>query len=166
MATYNAEEVYRIGIEIEKNGRQFYQAAAEATSDPDIAALMRELAAWEDRHVALFTELAAGLPDGAGSGDALDPDGDVQRYLKAAADSHVFLQKGLDVAELARGCTGPEDVLKLALRFEKDSVVLYSTMQQLVPKDLGQETISSLALEEMQHVSIIQEKLAVLGGDG
>lgn len=162
---YNAEEVYRIGVEIEKNGKQFYERTAAAASDGDIRNLLTELSNWEDAHITLFEELAAGLPGGATSGETLDPDSDMQRYLKAVADSHVFLKKGLDIAALADGCRTASDVLNLAMRFEKDSVVLYSALEGMVPDHLGKGTIARLRQEEIAHVSLIQEKLETLDGD-
>jgi len=161
--TYNAEEIYRIGVEIERNGRRFYEDAAKAAADSDLKRLLTDLAGWEASHVKLFEDLQAALPKAATSGDAFDPDGDVQRYLKAAADSHVFLQASLDIPALVRACRGARDVLAMALRFEKDSVVLYTVMRDLVPKRLGQKTVERLLHEEIAHVSMIQERLAALG---
>ena len=41
--------------------------------------------------------------------------------------------------------------------FEKDSVVLYTAMKDLVPENLGKETIDKLIKEEMSHISLIQD---------
>ncbi len=160
---YNAEEVYRIGIEIEKNGRLFYRRSADKSDDPDLKRLFKELAAWEESHVSLFEQLASELPQNATSGLAMDPDGDMDRYLKASADSHVFRlgQEGFDA--LVDGCRTAQDALKLALRFEKDSVGLYRALQDAVPEELGKKTIERLAREETSHVTLIHEKLVALG---
>lgn len=162
---YNAEEIYTVGVEIEKNGRRFYELTAAAADDPDVAKLLKELSSWENSHVALFEQLAGQLPENAKSGESIDPDEDMQRYLKAVADSHVFLQRGIDIDAIAQGCGTAVDVLEMALRFEKDSVVLYTTMQQMVPEHLGKGTVERLAREEIAHVSLIQSKLAMLRGD-
>ncbi len=162
---YNAEEIYTVGVEIEKNGRRFYERTAAAADDPDVAKLLKELSAWEDSHVTLFERLASELPENARSGEAIDPDEDMQRYLKAVADSHVFLRSE-DIDGIAQSCTTAVDVLEMALRFEKDSVVLYTTMQQMVPEHLGKPTIHRLAREEIEHVSLIQSKLATLKDSG
>ncbi|MBD3239400.1 MAG: hypothetical protein GF331_02355 [Chitinivibrionales bacterium] len=161
---YNAEEIYTIGVEIEKNGKRYYDRTAAAADDPDVAKLLKELSSWEDSHVALFEQLATQLPENAKSGETIDPDEDMQRYLKAVADSHVFLQKDIDIDAVAQGCKTAVDVLEMALRFEKDSVVLYTTMQHMVPEHLGKRTIGRLAQEEIAHVSLIQSKLTVLKG--
>ena len=43
--------------------------------------------------------------------------------------------------------------------FEKDSVVLYSAMRSMVPEDLGQNHVEKLINEELQHISMLTEKL-------
>lgn len=163
MATmFNANEVYQIGVEIEKNGREFYRAAASVAEDPDTEKFFKDLAAWEESHVELFETLKRQLPaEGAGF-DVSDPDGEMARYLKANADSHVFVIN-TDMPQLVQECGSPEEILKLAMRFEKDSVALYSSMKNLVPEDLGRDTVDRLIQEELSHVSFLQARIESLG---
>lgn len=158
--TYNAQEVYEIGIEIEKNGRRFYLSAAEKAEEEELKKFFTGLADWEQHHIELFEQLKSHL---AQSDDRYDPDEDAHKYMKATADSHVFLA-GADVDKLMEGCNNAEDALALALRFEKDSVVLYSSMKGLVREDLGRESIDKLINEEIIHVSYITAKLETLRG--
>jgi rubrerythrin len=150
---YNSHEVFEIGITIEKNGRAFYGAAAGGAKDPDMRKFFEELARWEDSHVKLFEELKARLPD-----EKLSPDTDAENqyhaYLRSTAGSHVF-RGDTDPAKMAAGRNGPLDVLRIALQFEKDSVVLYVSMKALVPAHLGKKTIDTLIEEEMKHVQMI-----------
>ncbi|MFW6170583.1 MAG: ferritin-like domain-containing protein [Planctomycetota bacterium] len=162
MATmFNANEVYQIGVEIEKNGKEFYLAAASAAEDPETEKLFRDLSAWEDTHVALFETLQQQLPAEGGGFDVSDPDGEMTRYLKANADSHVFVIN-TDMSQLVQDCGSPDEVLKLAVRFEKDSVALYSSMKNVVPEDMGRETIDRLIQEELSHVSFLQTRIESL----
>lgn len=159
--TYNAFEIFEIGVQIEKNGKAFYEQAAGRTDVPNQKKLFSELSEWEAGHVDLFERLKDELPSAAGGADLYDPDGDMQRYLKAAADSHVFL-RSLKVGELVDGCKDAREVLLLALQFEKDSVVLYSTMKEVVPPSLGRDRIETLIKEELSHIAFIQNRLASL----
>lgn len=157
-AMFNANEVYQMGVEIEKNGRAFYEAAAERAEDPAIEKLFKELSAWEDGHVMLFENLKNDLPPDAGGFDVADPDGEMGRYLKANADSHVFVVNK-DMSALVQSCGSPQETLELAIRFEKDSVALYSSMKNVVPADLGREKIERLIQEELSHVSYLQAQI-------
>jgi rubrerythrin len=155
---FNAEETYRIGIEIEKNGRTFYETAAKRTADPAVAKLFADLARWEDGHVETFSELLAAF-DKPGAAETMeDVNDEVLGYLHAAADSHVFGPHS-DPAALAAACKTPREALEKALGFEKDSVVVYTTMRMLVPAHLGRDKVDILVDEELKHITILREQI-------
>jgi rubrerythrin len=159
----NADEVFRVGGEIEANGKAFYEAAAQKADDPAVRALCRELSAWESRHVELFESLRRALPDSAREGRVFDPDSEESGYLKAAADTHVFV-KATDVGSLLAKCLTGRDILDLALGFEKDSVVFYSAMKKVVPPELAAQSIEALVEEELKHIALLtQERDKVAG---
>lgn len=159
---YNAEDIYSIGVEVEKNGQAFYAEAAKIAKDEDSKKLLEELASWELGHVSLFDELKNDLPDAVRSGeDMFDIDNDVAKYFKAAADSHVF-KKGVDIKKLLGEINDTLGVFKMALRFEKDSVVLYQGMKNMVSESMGKDKVDKLIEEEMIHVSMMQERISQL----
>jgi rubrerythrin len=158
---FNADEVYALGIEIEKNGKAFYEAAAKRSRDAEIKKFLTGLAEWENSHINLFEDLRNELSGKETDENAFDPDNEAHRYLKAAADSHIF-RKSIDVSAIVSGCKTVADVLNVAVRFEKDSVVLYNTMMGLVPAGLGKDKIERLVDEELKHVAMLHEKLEML----
>ena len=151
---FNADEIFQVGVQIERNGKSFYEKAAQKAADSKVKSLCQELAGWETRHVELFEAMRAGLPDSAREGGSFDPDSELAGYVKAAADEHVFLQNK-DVSDLVAACSSAADLLDLAIRFENDSVKFYRVMQQLVAADLGQVKLDSLIDEELRHVAIL-----------
>ena len=158
---YNAEEIFSIGVEIERNGEAFYRKAAEKADDADSKKILEELANWEKGHVALFDALKALLPEDFKSGEnQFDIDEEAQRYFKAAADSHIF-NKGVDLDAIVAGIEQTVDIFRVALGFEKDSVVLYEAMKKMVPAGMGRDKVDSLIQEEMTHVAMMQEKIAL-----
>ena len=159
---FNADEVFRIGVEIEENGKVFYEAGAAQASEPAVRELCRKLAAWETKHVELFEELRRKLPPAAREGSAFDPDSEEGAYIKATADTHVFL-RNKDVGALVRACGDGAALLDLAIAFEKDSVVFYSAMKPLVAKHLGQGGIDALIEEELRHIGILTIEKEKLG---
>jgi rubrerythrin len=161
--TYNAREIFEMGVRIEENGRAFYAAAAARPAPEGVRALLRELAEWEARHVALFESLRDGLPRQAGSAELHDPDGQAVAYLRAAADSHVF-KPSADPAAAALRCKTPGEALAVALTFEKDSVVFYTAMKRVVPPELGQDTVDRLINEEMAHIAMISQRQKEIAG--
>ena len=158
---YNANEICSIGIEIEKNGKIFYETAARRTDEKDFKKFFIELANWEDSHISIFTNLKSELNDKYQEDNVFNNDNEMHLYLKAAADSHIF-RKNLDIPSIISGCKSPIDILKIAQQFEKDSVVLYSTMIKMVPEDFGKELVQKIINEELKHISIIQNKIDIL----
>ena len=158
---FNAREVFDIGVQIEANGKAFYEAAAEKTAETVTREFFLELAAWEGQHITLFGELRDALPAGAGSAQVFDPNDEAAMYLRATADSHVFV-KNTDMAALVAGCRGPLEILDIAITFEKDSVVYYTTMKKVVAKNLGQDKVDRLIDEEIKHIGLLSQRRAKL----
>ena len=80
---YTADEIFNIGVEIEKNGRTFYEAASRAASGASVKAFFDRLAKWEIEHEKLFAALQSGLSGQAKEPVSYDPAGELGMYLKA-----------------------------------------------------------------------------------
>jgi rubrerythrin len=158
---FNAREIFDIGVQIEANGKAFYDAAAKKTAETSVREFFLELAAWEGQHIKLFSELRDALPKAAGNAPVFDPNDEAALYLQATADSHVFV-RNKDMVALVAGCKGPADILDLAMTFEKDSVVFYTTMKKVVAPNLGQDKVDRLIDEEIKHISLLSQRKARL----
>jgi len=55
-------------------------------------------------------------------------------------------------------------VLRLALGFEKDSVVFFLGIRELVPAELGKDRIDWLIRQEMAHITDLASQLRSLEG--
>jgi rubrerythrin len=160
---FSAREIFDIGVQIEVNGKAFYEAAAKKMAETATREFFRELAAWEAQHIALFNELRDALPAGAGNVPLFDPNDEAAIYLQATADSHVFV-KNKDMLGLVAGCTTPVDIIDVALTFEKDSVVFYTTMKKVVAKNLGRDKVDRLIDEEIKHIGLLVQRRATIAG--
>ena len=158
---FNAREIFDIGLQIEVNGKAFYEAAAKKTAETTTREFFLELAAWEGTHIKLFNELRDALPKAAGNVPLFDPNDEAALYLQATADSHVFV-RNKDMVGLVAGCKGPLDIIDVAMTFEKDSVVFYTTMKKVVAKNLGQDKVDRLIDEEIKHISMLAQRRAKL----
>ena len=155
--TFNAHEIFEMGVQIERNGKAFYEAAAKKASNGEVRDLFKELSTWEAGHITLFEKLRDELPADAGTADLYDPEGDAHLYLRAAADSHVFL-KNKNAEAIAAKCKDAMAALDMGVTFEKDSVVFYTTMKKVVPPALGKSTIDRIIAEEIKHIGMLIDK--------
>jgi rubrerythrin len=84
-----------------------------------------------------------------------DPDDEAGRYLEALADTRVFSGKQADTSSL-------EGIFTTALGAEKDSILFYLGMKDLVPAASGKDRIEEIIREEMRHVEILGKRLLEL----
>ena len=153
---FNADEVFRMAVQIERNGGAFYRRAAEL--QPGHGDLLLRLAAMEDGHERVFEGMRQELSAKEHELTAYDPLGEGGLYLEAMADGHGG--EGSPVA--AASLTGREsmaDILRLAIGLEKKSVLFYLGLRDMVPPLLGQSRIDRIIGEEKQHIVTLSREL-------
>ncbi len=155
---FNAAEVFDIAIEIEENGKAFYEQAIALVDDPDVKELLADLARQEVEHKNKFLELKAGLPGPASAGTVYDPDQQVNEYLKMMADQHVF-RTGEGVSDKLEAVGNATDALKMAIEFEKDTIIFFLSMQDATDEKKGRELIALLIKEEQEHLRRLSVEL-------
>jgi rubrerythrin len=152
---FNADEVFEIAEQIERNGAKFYRKAAESITDSNAKEFLIDLAKMEDDHEKMFKSMRAELSQDEKVVTTFDPDGDAERYLRALADTRIFYEKDISTDSL-------ENIFKSALTAEKDSIVFYLGMKDVVPAHLGKDKLDGIIKEEMSHIRIISDKLLEL----
>ncbi|MBW2201431.1 MAG: ferritin family protein [Deltaproteobacteria bacterium] len=152
---FNADEVFEMAEQIERNGAKFYRTAAEAVSKPADKKLLTGLAKMEDAHEKTFASLRKTLSEKETGSTVFDPEDESGSYLRALADTRVFFEKEMDVSSMAQ-------ILKSAISAEKDSIVFYLGMKEAVPSGLGKEKIEAIIKEEMSHIRLLSKELLAL----
>jgi rubrerythrin len=157
--TFNAGEIFEMAMEIERNGAKFYRKAADGDAGKASRALLLRLADMEVLHEQTFAGMKGLLSEVETASATFDPDDEAVLYLQAIADGHVFNVKA-DPSAMLKGRETAADVLKMAIGIEKDSIVFYLGIQDLVGKALGFDKINHIIREEMSHVTILSAELA------
>ena len=148
---FNADEVFDLAIRIEENGAAFYRRAAEFQSDAENRTALEKLAAMEDTHKTTFEKMKQSLSAAEKSATVFDPQGDSAHYLMAMADMH----GGEGSPTAAEALTGEESILEIidiAIGLEKESILFYLGLKDLVPPKLGQEKVFNIIDEERRHI--------------
>ena len=159
--TFNADEIFEIAEQIERNGQKFYSISAQQVSEPAAKKVLQNLAEMEAIHLKTFQNLRAKLDAQASEELTWDPDGEAVAYLQAAANSHIF-KASADPSSLLPDNAGAKEILELALQFEKDSVVYFLGLSDVVPERLGKSEVLGLAKQEQGHIALIQRTLSSL----
>lgn len=158
---YSAGEIFEMACQIERNGARFYRKVATVADDDQTKELLLGLAAMEDEHEETFSAMKEELSGRERTEPAYDPDGEAALYVRAFADTRVFNAKA-DPCERLTGRETLEDILKMALGLEKDSIAFYSCIRTAVPEDLGRDKIDEVVKEEMAHVVTLSRMLTSL----
>ena len=158
---FNADEIMQMAEQIERNGARFYRKAAEAVKNENVAKLLLDLAAWEDGHEKAFATMRADLTGRERQPIAFDPDHETSMYLSAMADGHVFDVR-VDPADKLIGKESAEEILRMAIGQEKDSIVFYVGLKEMISQTAGKERIDEIIKEEMRHIGFLNKEIAAL----
>lgn len=157
--TFNADEIFEMAEQIERNGTKFYRAAAEKLSA--VREVLLDLAAMEDEHEETFAGMRKHLSEQERELMVFDPENEVALYLQAMASGYVFDLKK-DLSQQLTGKETAEDILKMAIGAEKDSIVFYLGLKDFVPPRAGKDKVEAIITEEMGHITVLNRKLTDL----
>ena len=152
---FNVDEVFEIAEQIERNGAEFYRKAAENITDADKKKFLIHLAEMEDEHEQTFKTMRAQLTQDEKITTTFDPEGESEKYLHALADTRVFYEKEIDTTSL-------EEIFKIAITAEKDSIVFYLGMKDVVPEHLGKQKLDEIIKEEIGHIKLLSNELLAI----
>ncbi len=162
---FNADEIFEIAEQIERNGAMFYRQMAGNISDVPIRQLFLDLAAMEDEHEKVFISMREDLSYKEREPTVFDPEGESALYLRALADLRVFDEKAKEDFILPEELTEKEKmkiIFHEAINREKESIVFYLGIKELVQENLGKEKIDHIIGEEMKHIRLLSNKFSSL----
>lgn len=127
---FSAADVIGAAVEMEKRGQVVYRRMASVSPDAQVKRFFEGLAAEEARHEQLFSAMAARV--GKAELPAWSTMEEYGDYLSALLDSHaLFSPKQAGALMDAAGSL--EDAVHAAMKLEKDSMLFFQEMLQLVP---------------------------------
>jgi len=159
--SFNAIEVFEIAERIERNGVKFFRRAAEVLSDHDLSQILLSLAEMEAEHEETFANMRKQISNKERELITFEPENEMTLYLQAIANGHIFDLKK-DPSEQLTGKETAEDILKLAIEAEKDSIVLYIGLKNFVPAKAGKDKVEEIIEEEMGHIVVLNQRLTAL----
>jgi rubrerythrin len=161
----NADELFEIAEQIERNGVNFYRRSAQVAVNPKSRQLLQDLAAIEEHHERVFAGMREELwkedPDWLPKFFDADGETHAAQYLRAVAAGQVFDFKPAP-ASVINGTESPERILRTAIALEKDAIIFYLSIKRAVPEGLGRSKISDIIDEEMGHITMLSTELADL----
>jgi rubrerythrin len=158
---FNTDEDFEMAIRIENNGAASYRKAAGLQSDTKNQKFLESLANMEDQYQRIFTKMRTTLTEKDKGPKMFDPYNEVSQYLAAMADT-MGGEGSPSVADTLTGNESLKEILQIAIGLEKDSILFYLGIKDLIPAQSGQDRIDEIIKEERRHVvqlSNLLEKL-------
>jgi rubrerythrin len=157
--TFNADEVFEMAEQIERNGAGFYRKAAGLAPGKPAADLLLDLAKAEEDHQQTFAHMRSQLSANERAETAFDPQGEGALYLHAMVQGRIFNFKAVPADKLT-GAESLEDILRIAIELEKDSILFYYTLRKMVPEEAGKARIHDIIDQEVGHIATLSKRMA------
>ena len=152
---FSANEVVELAMRIEQKGQAFYLLAADEAKDPAAKEFFDFFAEEESKHEMFFR----GMRDRLGNIE-VPPGSDYEeytQYVMALVDSHdVF---NFDYTKAFKDDDFSfEDAVRAAMRFEKDTILLFTELKRMVPES-EQKFVEECIDEERGHLRLLAQKI-------
>lgn len=156
---YSGSELAEIGIQIEKNGRDFYDALIKQSKDKKVKDIFRYLAEQEESHIVVFKNILESV-------QRYEPKQAYPQeyfaYMNALARDHIFTQKDKGKATAVQAKTDKQ-AIELGIKFEKDSIIFCEGMKEIMRRN-DQLIADKLIKEEQKHLTMLNDLKKQLGG--
>ena len=149
---FAGSEIVEIGIQIEKNGRDFYNILGKKTKNQKASEIFEYLAGEEEKHIKVFQEILNKTEKYGPSGLYAD---EYFAYMNALAGEYVFTKEDKG-EEIAKTIKSDMEAVNMGIGFEKDSIIFYEGMKKAVPEyDL--KIADELIMQEQDHLRILSD---------
>jgi rubrerythrin len=159
--TFNANEIFEMAEEVERNGAKFYREAAQQAKDDKTKQMLLDMAVMEDGHFQTFQDMRKELSPREKEPPIFDPDNQAAMYLQTMADGRGYEGK-ISLTDKLTGSESIEDIFNIAIDAEKNSVVFYSGLKEMVPAKAGKEKVEAIIKEELGHLAMLKLSLSAL----
>ncbi|MBP7087870.1 MAG: ferritin family protein [Candidatus Omnitrophica bacterium] len=150
---FSPQEILKIAIRVEENGKNLYQSLEDKAKKDELKALWRYLKEQEKIHRQTFQEMLDNIKDYVIY--EFNP-GEYQAYLRAIASEYIFTQELVE-RKIKEGFGSDSEALKFGIFIEKESILTYTALKEYITTD-KQSVLDKIIDEEKWHLV----KLSVL----
>ncbi len=149
---FGGSEIVEMGIQIEKNGKDFYETLPGQSKSEEAKGIFKYLAQEEKKHIVTFQKILDSV-------HKYEPPesypGEYFAYMNALASEYVFTKENKG-GEIAKDTKSDKEAVELGLKFEKDSIIFYEGMKKVVPGN-QHEIVDALIAQEKNHFCKLSE---------
>jgi len=151
---FSGSDIVEIGLQIEKNGKEYYEEVLKCSKTPEAKKIFELLAKEELKHVSYFEKLLTSLEK---EEIAESYPGEYHEYIEHLSGLHIFTKKGAGKEKACKIRTDKE-ALETAASFEKDSILFYYELKNFI-NARDQKILDEVIEQEKSHLSKIMALL-------
>lgn len=143
---YSSNELLEMALKIEEDGKKFYKYLAEKSKEKEKKEFFSYLSAQEEEHAKDFKELSKGLIEET---DAESWE-EASKYIRSVVENKIFPSVE-EMIERSKHIP-VDEILDFAISVEKETVIFYEELYDLVKGEKSKEILSKIIREEVSHV--------------
>lgn len=151
---FNSLEIFKMAMDIEKQGRDFYQRCVEVNSEAQVKEIFSKLRDDEEDHYQLFKEMLDQFEEDKSISQDYLYNEEVSGYLRSLVDAKVFPETQEATDELA---SDVEEAINIGIKAEKNSLLLYLELVNVEEDKQTIEALEKLILEEKKHLTQLKD---------
>ncbi|MFC1870544.1 ferritin family protein [Chloroflexota bacterium] len=158
--SFSGSELLNIAVGIERRGIAFYDIMTRSADSDAARDTFQHLADMEREHIHIFQDMLSDVDKYQPSATSIEEYAD---YLRALIDSAVFTD-AMITSEMATDANSDIRALELGISAEKDSILFYYVMKDMMPRG-AQPAVNKIIAEEKTHLrqlSELKKKLAAI----
>lgn len=152
---YAGNEILKMAIEIERNGKAFYDEVVQSVAIEKAKSIFQYLSDEEVKHEKIFKEMLHEIEPK--SSDSPFDESEMIRYFQSLIGQKVFPSQH-EGRFMKKELSDPATATQIAIHLEKESILFYHEMIP-VTQEKDHEVIKRIIGEEREHIrKIIQLK--------
>ena len=157
-AKLSSFEILTMAEQIERDGAEFYQKAAQKLNDDELQNLFFQLAEWEKRHEQIFAEMKKQLLEKHDTSMRFDE----ANYITSNPQQLFSLAKSAihdDPEEQLSKIHNKLEALKLVLARENETVKFFRSLESHLRDLVAKKKVREVIEEEKKHINIITQAI-------
>lgn len=154
MNTFSANEIVQLALQIERDGRAFYEEAERLAKQAEAKELFRNLAAEEAAHADSFRQIA----EAQEVSSAEYQDEEAYAYMHALIDGRIFASPKEAFGQALKGDHAA--LLRHAIGAEKETILFFQALRDVV-REQDCALVDHIIAEEKYHVKCLSAALVI-----
>jgi len=150
MKTYQLEDIFKFAVDVEEQGKRFYDAGSQQAGRDEVKDLFAWLAKEEMKHAKKFLKFQKAY---SRKGDSFKADARLDGLLNTYMRGMIFPDLANVKEDLARMDRNPMlSLVRTAMGVETNSILFYEEMKSLLGEEETKDALSKIVREEQGHL--------------